>query len=128
MNSPQIDMTSEGRSQAIVGINLKLGGAVLCAIGSYAFWPDSIEWWGFGVHSVVLGMASAMSAIGALRDMKKLRQVEQALAAYHALGSGPKGAQIADADAMRLAGMQDQQNGAKPSLFMRLRTRIRGAS
>jgi hypothetical protein len=127
MNSPQIDMTPEGRSQAIAGINIKLGGAVLCAIGSYALWPDSIEWWGLGVHSILLGMASVLSVMGAFRDMKKLRRVEQTLAAYRALGTGPKGARMADRGAMRAAGMQDAVT-KKPGGLARLRARIGGAS
>ncbi len=128
MNSPEIDTSPEGRSQAIAGINIKLGGAVLCAIGSYALWPDSIEWWGFGVHSILLGMASVLSVMGAFHDMKKLRRVEQTLAAYRALGSGPKGAHMADADAMRAAGMQNPKPANTNGLLSRLRTWFGGAS
>lgn len=128
MNSPDIELTPEGRSQAIAGINIKLGGAVLCAIGSYALWPSSIEWWGFGVHSILLGMASALSVLGALRDISKLRRAEQALAIYRELGTGPKGAHMADGDAMRAAGMQDAQVKSRSGFFSRLRARTGSAS
>ena len=129
MSAPDIELTPEGRSQAIAGVNVKLGGAVLCAIGSYALWPSSIEWWGFGVHSILLGLGAGLSVLGAVRDMATLRRVEQALAIYRALGTGPKGAHMADGDAMRAAGMQDAQ-AVKTSggLFQRLRAPIGGAS
>lgn len=126
MSSPDIDLNLEGRAQAILGINIKLGGAVLCVIGSYALWPDQIEWWGLGVHSILLGMAAVLSILGAIRDMKKLRRVEQALGAYQALGT-PKGASMADADAMRAAGMQDKQTTSSRGFAARLRARIGGA-
>lgn len=129
MNSPDIELTPEGRSQAIAGINIKLGSAVLCAIGSYALWPSSIEWWGFGVHSILLGLGAALSVLGAVRDMARLRRVEHALAVYRGLGTGPKGAHMADGDAMRAAGMQDAQAvKASGGFVSRLRARVGGAS
>jgi len=102
-----LTLAPEVRAQTIAGINVKLGVSVLCAVGSYVFWPSSIEWWGFATHSICLGGMSVTLLIGAVKSMVRLRRIEQTLAAYEALGSGPKGARLASDDALVAAGMLD---------------------
>lgn len=120
------------RGQAIAGINVKLGCSVLFALGSYALWPSSIEWWGFATHSIVLGLGAIALLIGAFRSMAKLRRVEQALATYQALGVNPKGSHMADDAALQAAGMMDAPPShtvsGKTSIGHRLRQLFGGAS
>lgn len=108
------------RTHAIASINVKLGVSALCAVGSYVFWPSSIEWWGFAVHSICLGGMSVALLIGGVRAMANLRGIEQAIAAYEALGPEPKGAHMADAEALVAAGMMDVPQTAKASKLNRL--------
>jgi hypothetical protein len=128
MNSLNIDLKPEGRSRVIAGINVKLGCTALFAVGSVALWPDSIEWWGYGVHSILLGMGAVIAPLSAIIDMVKLRRVEQTLGAYGELGTGPKGSHMADGDAMRAAGMQDAKPVSRAGFLSRLRHRLGGAS
>ncbi|MFN3226831.1 MAG: hypothetical protein ACE360_11350 [Hyphomicrobiales bacterium] len=102
-----LTLAPEVRAQTVAGINVKIGVSVLCAVGSYAFWPSSLEWWGFATHSICLGGMSVTLLIGAVKSMVRLRRIEQTLAAYEALGSGPKGARLASDDALVTAGMLD---------------------
>lgn len=114
----------ELRAQAVAGINVKLGVSALCAVGSYVFWPSSIEWWGFATHSICLGGMSVALFIGAVRAMARLHRIDQTLAAYQELGAGPKGARLADEDELIAAGMVDAPHldggSAKLSLTKRL--------
>jgi hypothetical protein len=44
---------SNFRSTAAINVNLL--AATGCGFSAWAVWPSSVEWWGFGVVSILLG-------------------------------------------------------------------------
>lgn len=86
----------------IVRINGHLLACVICGVGAYLIWPTSIEWWGFGFLSIVLGICAFKSLVRAFRLMRKLKR----FADYEADRAKPKSATLASAEALRKAGMK----------------------
>lgn len=125
LSSPPL-MSADHRRSAILDINGKLLSCFLFGIGAYWIWPSSIAWWGFATHSIVLGLGSFVALIAALRAMIKLRRTERLLKAYEEQGSGPKGARLADDEALIAAGMQDREPQPSSGLAGSLRTLLRG--
>lgn len=94
-----------GRSGAIVTVNLQLLAACLFGAIAWLIWPDTPEWWGLGLLSILFGLA-ALSGLGnAVRAAIGLYQKERVIADYMALGGDPKSARLASLDDLRKAGM-----------------------
>ncbi|MGH1330689.1 MAG: hypothetical protein ACRBBK_07390 [Paracoccaceae bacterium] len=88
------------RSHAVTTfqININLLGAVLYGAGAYLLWPDSLKWWGFGLLSIMLGMAAPAFLIRAIILMFKRRGHDRELDAIEDLGAAPKSARLATDD------------------------------
>lgn len=89
-----------------LAINAKLLICALCAWASFSFWSLSPGWWGLGLLSICLGLASIISFAGAVKVMFQVQKREQAIREYLAQGSGPKSAEIANYENLRRAGMR----------------------
>jgi hypothetical protein len=94
------------RLGATIAINLKSLGAFGTGWASWSLWPQTAEWWGLSVVSIIAGMASATLAVEAIRLMMRVRQREQAIREYLALGGAPKSSDIASGDELDRAGMR----------------------
>ncbi len=68
----------------IFQINMALLGASGFAFAAWAFWPDSLKWWGMGVFSLMCGAAAPAMLIRAVILMFKLYQRDKALAEFEA--------------------------------------------
>jgi hypothetical protein len=90
---------------AIVVINMQLLSAFAYGAIAWAVWPQTIEWWGLGIISIVLGAAAPVALLNALRGIAALRMRRRALADYMAQGGTPKSAQMASDRDLRRAGM-----------------------
>ena len=86
----------------ILGINGKLLHGVLAGVVAYVIWPDDPKWWGLGILSSILWVASVCFIFEGFRSFLKLRNAKQRWAVIEALGSRPKNA--------RIAGKSDLQN------------------
>jgi hypothetical protein len=87
-------------------INMALLGASCFSAASWAFWPDSLQWWGMGVFSIMCGMAAPAMLIRAIILMFKLYLRDKELADFEAEIPMPEPAKFAGDDAMRKAGMK----------------------
>jgi hypothetical protein len=95
----------QGRTSTIITVNMQLLAACLSGIIAWAIWPESPEWWGLGLLSILLWLA-ALSGLGnAVRAAVGLYQREKTIAEYMALGGAPKSARLASLDDLRKAGM-----------------------
>ena len=94
-------------ARPILDINLKLFGAALFGFIAWAIWPSSIEWWGLGLLSIVIAMASFVAAIEAIKAMVRLHGRERAIAEFEAIGAGPKAARLATDETLKEVGMLD---------------------
>ena len=70
-------------------------------------WPSSLDWWGLGVLSVLLGLSALAGILAALRDMLTVYTREKEIARFHATSRAPEPSDLADQDALRNAGMID---------------------
>ena len=93
---------------AIVGINMHLLLAFACGFTAWAIWPQTPEWWGLGVFSVILGVGAFVGTIKAIRAMASLYAKQRVIAEYMAQGGKPKSSAMASTDKMRQAGMIDE--------------------
>ncbi len=94
-----------GRTGAIVTVNLQLLGACLFGFVAWAIWPDTPEWWGLGLLSILCGIAAFAGLANAVRAAIGLYCKEKVLADYMALGDAPKSARLASLDDLKKAGM-----------------------
>jgi hypothetical protein len=94
------------RLGATVAINLKCLAAFGCGWASWSLWPTVPQWWGLGFLSVMMGLASALTIVDAIRLMARVRQREQAIREYLALGTAPKSSEIASDAELQRAGMR----------------------
>ena len=90
---------------AIVGINVQLLGAFACGVIAWAIWPQTIEWWGLGLLSIILWCGAFSCLVTALKLMVTLHGRRRVLAEYMAQGGKPKSAQMACNKDLRRAGM-----------------------
>jgi glucose dehydrogenase len=95
----------ERNGGAVAGINVNFLMSCLFGVGAWAVWPTSIEWWGLGVMSVMLGLAAFGNFANAIRAMVALHAKERVLAEYLAQGDAPKSAELASEEKLRQAGM-----------------------
>jgi hypothetical protein len=79
--------------------------ASVCGFSAWALWPQTPEWWGLGVLSIMLSMATAGGLVSALKAMAGLYHRERVIADYMAQGGAPKSAQLATSEQLRRAGM-----------------------
>ncbi|PHR55175.1 MAG: hypothetical protein COA47_14355 [Robiginitomaculum sp.] len=94
------------------GAILKVNGKLLLAfiLGGLAWlvWPSKPEWWGFGVFSIIVGMAALRTSIDALITIAKLYAREKEFAAFTELLKPVTPSEMADKDALKAAGMTDE--------------------
>jgi hypothetical protein len=83
---------SNFRSTAAINVNLL--AATGCGFSAWAVWPSSVEWWGFGVVSILLGGAAIAAAVKAGSAMIALRAKDRAVADYLAQGARQKSARL----------------------------------
>jgi glucose dehydrogenase len=93
---------------AVLRINTLLLGAVLLAATAWAIWPSSPEWWGFGLLSIFLGMATIAALIDAFRTMVKLHERQKIIARMEATARPAEQTEFADIEALKKAGMIDE--------------------
>ncbi|MEX0957584.1 MAG: hypothetical protein WDZ83_20510 [Rhizobiaceae bacterium] len=94
-----------GSGGTIVTVNTQLLAACLSAIIAWSIWPDTPEWWGLGLLSILLWLAAASGLGNAVRAALAHYQKEKTIAEYMALGGAPKSARLATLDDLRKAGM-----------------------
>ena len=94
-------MSEHGADGDILKINGNLLMATICGGGAYLIWPSSIEWWGMGFLSILLGISSAELLGRSFGLMRK----HKLFANYAAKRAAPKSATLASPEAMRDAGM-----------------------
>ena len=90
---------------AILKINGHFLFAALQGGASVLLWPSSLEWWGFGLLSVLLGLSAVASVVTALRDVAKVYAREKEVARFTAMSRAPEPSDLADQDALKSAGM-----------------------
>ncbi|MGJ8629111.1 MAG: hypothetical protein ACSHXB_19290 [Sulfitobacter sp.] len=104
---------SRGHAPTTFQINMYLLGAVAYGVGAYLIWPDSLKWWGFGLLSILLGMAAPAFLIKAVTLMVKRRNRDVELDAIERLGSAPKSAHLATDGDLENLGVFQAQGGFK---------------
>lgn len=92
---------------AIATINGQLLGGAFYGAASWVTWPSSPEWWGFGIISILSGIAAFGMVIQALRGMTALYLRDRALSQFEAQAKTQKNADMASDDALRKAGVID---------------------
>ena len=89
----------------IVRINVCQLLAFSCGATAWAIWPDRLDWWGFGVVSVLLGFGAFSFLIQALKSMAAVYAKAKALADYRARGGDPKSSRMASNEDLKKSGM-----------------------
>ncbi len=103
----------KSHSGTVFKINMNLLGAVTYGAAAYLIWPDSLKWWGFGLLSIMLGLAAPVFLIKAIRLMFKRRDRDAEQDAIEALGNAPKSSQLATDDDLENLGVFQTQGGRK---------------
>lgn len=93
--------------RSVLAINVHLLTASACGFVAWAVWPQSPEWWGFGVLSIVLAVGSVIAVGKALKEAAGLYRKAKAISDYVSQGSGPKPARMVSVDDLKRAGMLD---------------------
>lgn len=93
------------RSGMALRINASLFQTALFGGIAWFAWPTSLEWWQFGVLSMIFGCAAFGAAIASLRLIWQAYRREKMIAEFEAIGPAPKSSRLADHDALRKAGM-----------------------
>lgn len=91
---------------ASVAINIKLLGSSLFAISAWHLWPQTPEWWGFGLLAICLTLGSLVALIGAVKLMLQVQKREKLIREFLAQGSEPKSSELASAQVLRDKGMR----------------------
>jgi hypothetical protein len=81
--------------------------ACLCGVISWVTWPSSIEWWGFGFISIVMGLNAGILTIKAIGEMITLYGRDKTIAALLAKGTDAKADNLAGDDILKSKGMVD---------------------
>ena len=98
---------SDNSSGATAQINSKLLFAAFCVFTAYICWPTNAKYWGYGIISICMGLASIQLVVDAIKTMNKRYKRNKAYAEIMALGEKPKSSKMASEDALRKAGMFD---------------------
>jgi len=86
-------------------INMYLLGAFSYAIGAWLSWPDSLKWWGFGLMSIMLGIAAPAMLIKAIVMMFKLYARDKEFAEFEEANRAAEPSELASIDDLKKAGM-----------------------
>jgi hypothetical protein len=81
--------------------------ACLCGVISWTIWPTSIEWWGFGIISIVMGLNTLILTIKAISEIIALYMRDKTIAALMAQGVDAKADDLAGHDHLKSKGMID---------------------
>lgn len=90
---------------AIWRINLLLFGTAAQALIAWAIWPSSLEWWGFGLLAIVLGLSAFATLINTGRTIAKIYEREKIIARIEANSRPAEQTEFADFEALKKAGM-----------------------
>ena len=94
-------------NSSILAVNGLFFQAFLAGACAWWLWPSSPEWWGFGLISVILGVAAFGKIVAGFRAMVKIHGREKEFARLAATSRSPDPSDLADQDALRDAGMID---------------------
>ncbi len=86
-------------------INMYLLGAFSYAVGAWLIWPDSLKWWGFGLMSIMLGIAAPAMLIKAIMIMFKLHARDKEFAEFEEANRAAEPSELASVDDLKKAGM-----------------------
>lgn len=86
-------------------INMHLLGAFLYGVGAWLLWPDSLKSWGFGLISIMLGMAAPALLIKAIIMMFKLHARDKEFAKFEEDNRAAEPSELASVDDLKRAGM-----------------------
>ena len=89
----------------IIEINIKLLLASSIAFIAWLIWPDSMDGWGWGYLSIMMGFSATGVFIGAVQAIIKLYTHDKVIAEYMAQGNKPKFSNLASRDDLNDAGM-----------------------
>lgn len=95
------------RAKAVLSINFRLLTACIAGFVAWALWPSTIEWWQFGLISIVCWCATAGALLIAFKEMLALHRKERVFTAFKAQGEAPKSAKLTSVEDLRKAGMID---------------------
>ena len=93
---------------SIVAVNFHLLMAVGCGWIAWLIWPQSPEWWGAGVISILLGMGAFTECVRALRLIADLYLKQRVIREFESQGSKPKSSRMATTSDLKQAGMLDE--------------------
>ena len=98
-------MTPGREGNPAVAVNAGIIGALIFGTMSWLAWPQSAEWWGLGVISILFGAGAAGCLINALKAVYGSWQQRKTLALFMAQGGPQKAARLADTEMLKRAGM-----------------------
>lgn len=81
--------------------------ACLCGFICWVSWPTSIEWWGFGIVSIIMGLNTIILTFKAFGEIFALYARDKSIAALMAQGSVAKADDLADPNTLKSKGMVD---------------------
>jgi hypothetical protein len=91
---------------------IRINGLLLLAFGcgyiAWAIWPQSVEWWGLGFISILLGIGAATLVVSAVTEAGALHRKESEISGYLARGGAPKPSRMATTGDLKRAGMLDE--------------------
>lgn len=93
------------RVGTVVEINRQFLIACACGFIAWRIWPDSPEWWGFGLTSILLWLACASAIVNALRRIVGAYEQARVVRDFEAMGGAPKSSELATKKKMKKAGM-----------------------
>mgnify|MGYP001081419146 CR=1 FL=1 len=91
---------------AIFRINAALFGAFGFAFAAWVLWPDSFKWWGFGLLSIMFGMAAPACLIHAGILIFQLYERDKELAEFEQAYKDATPSELAGDEALRKAGVK----------------------
>jgi len=94
----------------IVEINAKIAYAIFLVVVAYFIWPTSMKWYGFGLLSIIAGMAGAALAFNALRQIGEIREFEDDQKEFLAQGKEVKSSTLLAEDFLTEKGVIKNAN------------------
>ena len=95
------------RTAAIWRINVLGLTASLIGATAWSVWPETAEWWGFGVLAILLALGALQLVVQALGTAWRLFEHERAVAVFERHGREARSSQMATLDQLKQAGMLD---------------------
>ena len=92
---------------AIFVINIEFLYAAFLVWIAWLVWPETREYWGFGILSGLMGLGGFLQFITTLGHIRDHLRRDRSVRAYAAQGESPKGDRMADITVQRKAGMID---------------------